>query len=481
MVRKIFLLAILSSLTFIGFPSQSSHGQYANLDIEKSIFSMLCNGNLGTAFYIGNNLFVTNVHVAIPSFILTTDTSVPIEEIVKQNPKTKKNISESCFIRYKGARSLESIYAIDFTNDLIVLRMKEQDLKGIKQEIIPLGLGNFDPNNIKNKISLYGFPGNLYNPTNPQLRYEEINPEDVTAVDSNTIEAFIKWPRVRGASGSPLLMDGKVIGILHSAMETILTRSTTSTHLKKALKNPIKKPYLTLYGVVKDFLSWKKNAHANFMQDSRPFLVAFLQERTLSENPQDIPKEYVEKLNKLLESDPRSSTFWSHFLIYHSALGDDDEISNAIERYSAELEAISHPAVSFHIGFHYIRLNDVQKSVDYFNKSSNQGMGSSQYIVALCHFANTDFTKYENSIQKAILKGIPVAQFHFKVYNLSREEKMHEDSGALSHPSLNEPKNLMEIFTLKWRALMPDNASEFPDILSKYLENNKSLVCERED
>ena len=481
-MRNILLLTVLSSLAFI--PSLSySEDKYSQdkkiSRIKKSVFPILCDEQQGTAFYIGNNFFVTNAHVVLPTFLFLSNTSTPIEEIVDKNPNLNQKISDSCIIGYKGFRSLKSIHAIDFTNDLAVLRMNDQDLENIKEELIPLELGTSDFKNTEGMIYFYGFPGGNDYLSLLQLSYAKIHPRDVTFFDSETFETFVKWPWVSGASGSPVLMNGKVIGILHSTIGINLTHSTRSNNLIQILKNPIKKPILTFYGLTKEFLLWKKEALKNFLKDWRPFIAAHSKERILGKNSPNLPKEHLEKLKKLLERTPDSKVFWFHFLASYGIAEKNTEVLDTIEKFSTELETISHPSILYQLGFYYLYSN-VYKSIEYFNKSSDQHMGLSQYIIALCYFADNDFVEYKNYIQKAIAGGIMIAHAHFDIYNLSLEE-FRKNNKVNPLPLSNEPKVLMENFVLKYNFPMPASAPSFIELFTKYLDDDESLSCKKTD
>ena len=112
-------------------------------DVEKYKNTDLDIGS-GTIFYIGDNHFVTNAHVIlqdIPSFV-----------------------TPSFYFFYKGKKlHFSKILSLDVSNDLAILKLREEDFKQVEKDLIPLEIVATAkmPSHLKGVI--YGFSsGDLF-------------------------------------------------------------------------------------------------------------------------------------------------------------------------------------------------------------------------------------------------------------------------------------------------------------------------------
>ena len=219
----------------------SYSADYEYPDIEKSVFKIRTPQSLGTTFYIGNNLFVTNAHaVFAPSQIQKYKliNEMQFNKIIEQNSNLKKEISKRIRIYFRrNSRPVESIVALDFVNDLAVLRVREPDMllkdKTKKlSKLIPLEIG-YATQDLKNKKGyIYGFPDHRPYFKTKKIHLREMTFKNISSIQSESLEVYVNENHLKGASGSPVLVDGQVVGVLKKSVY-----NSASAIPSNALKN----------------------------------------------------------------------------------------------------------------------------------------------------------------------------------------------------------------------------------------------------
>ena len=274
MKLKLFILILFLS------PLLSAAQTYTHPNIEKSVFpiyrgSVTNSSNGGTTFYIGNNRFVTNAHVIYSGGTMNdllhlyhefAETKGAISEQDKQeiinrqflSENISENISASLFIKYENKYiSVKKITAISFEDDIAILEIDKKDSEKIR-EFIPLEIIPFSKNLTSKKGSIYGFPANTATSFS-EITFQEMKFKNIFFYNSNFFKTYVNYNDLHGASGSPVLIDGKVIGVLKEADNNEAT-STPSTSLIELLKKPVS---LTknrdLYSLFLSFVEESKN------------------------------------------------------------------------------------------------------------------------------------------------------------------------------------------------------------------------------
>ena len=257
MKLKLFILILFLS------PLLSAAQTYTHPNIEKSVFqiyrgSVTNPSNVGTTFYIGNNRFVTNAHIVYSGrtmndllflyheFTETNGTTISeqdkqeiIDRLINResNQHSLEDISASLFIKYENKYiSVKKITAISFEDDIAILEIDEKDSKKIR-EFIPLEIIPLPKNITSKKGSIYGFPANTATSFS-EVIFQEMKFKNIFYYNGNFFKTYVNFNNLSGASGSPVLVDGKVVGMMKQSYENN-SHSTPSTSLIEILKKPV--------------------------------------------------------------------------------------------------------------------------------------------------------------------------------------------------------------------------------------------------
>ena len=251
MKLKLFILILFLS------PLLSAAQTYTHPNIEKSVFQIYRVSDIdlfgvGTIFYIGDNRFVTNAHViytektmnnllnfyhefAEANGIISEQNKRKIINHQFLSEKISEKISDSLFIQYKNYPiPVKKITAINFEDDIAILEIDKNQSKNM-DDLIPLEIAPFSENITSKKGgSIYGFPSNESTSFSKFILQEMRFKNILFYNGGNFFATYVNYNNLNGASGSPVLIDGKVVGVFKAADEND-TRSTPSTSLIELL------------------------------------------------------------------------------------------------------------------------------------------------------------------------------------------------------------------------------------------------------
>lgn len=182
-------------------------------DIKNSVVSVqkIVNNKAiqSKAFYIGDGKFVTNFHI-----------------IKTKSKKLLQNLSINTLNAHEANFFIKKIIHLDAVNDLAVVQVSPQDIPILDQILIPLEIYNSTSliTDLKNTPL---FIPDYHNNLMPVLFYELI---------ISTQQLKFKASKLTvGMSGSPILLNNKVVGILYGK-SGIIGMATHSGSLLKLLK-----------------------------------------------------------------------------------------------------------------------------------------------------------------------------------------------------------------------------------------------------
>ena len=393
---KLFIVLVF----FLTTPTSYSAEFNKHPNIENSVFRIYnyFKRSAGTTFYIGNNLFVTNAHIVLDNrfenFLMNKHQFI---KMLRENPEsTKHKISKYLFIEYeKGYLPAKSIVALDFVNDLAIIEVDSVlnvDFRWIPFGLTALELKPFTKDLENKKAYAYGFPDKK----DPSIFKNENNLTEIilksisSSNDLKSFDAFTNIEYVEGASGSPVLFDGKVIGVLRHHLVN-LVGFASSNALQELLRNPLPKPLTKIHEITEEFIKIKR--HFEISKEKNWMFINFLFSVFKShENPSVLEEEELRLLKRIhmghrANEDP--TFFNERFMKIHN-------------RY---LEGLS-----------YLKKQELDKNLEVLKEIADQHYNPALYILGLYHYIKGDDLKYTRYMKRASLRGHLRAQIHLDLY-----------------------------------------------------------------
>ena len=425
-----FLILLFFLLSF-----QLSYSQdYKHPNIKNSVFKILnaFEHTEATAFYIGNNLFVTNAHVlldlSLETFLMNEHKFI---KTLSENPEYAKNkISDYFFIEYKQKDfPVKKVVALDFANDLAIIEMDSffiENFKLIPFAFTALELKPFTKDLEGRKAYLYGFPN-----SKPYLPFweadrnlKEITLKNISSSDDlEFFEADTNAEYVEGSSGGPVLFNGQVIGVVTSHVNNFLYFSSSNA-LKTLLKNPLPKPLTRMHEITREFITARRRAEVSGEEDWKflNFMFrAFMRDYpSLSKGQQralayQIIKEAGEVVRKtqdwiLMAGVRRIYKKWR----------EDERVPELLREDVFDVEK------SYLKGLFYLSKIDSKEGFKHLKKSADQNYNPALARLALYHYGKGNMLKYERYMKRAALRGHLRARIHLDLYYRNSDVlKMH--------------------------------------------------------
>ena len=426
----IFLVFLLSF--------QFSYSQdYKHPNIEKSVFRIFNDfkHTEATAFYIGNNLFVTNAHclltTSLENFLMNEHKFV---KTLRENPKYAKNkISDYFFIEYKEKEfPVKKVVALDFANDLAIIEMDSLFIKNFKLKRIPffeftaLELKPFTKDLDGRKAYLYGFPNNKpYLPFGQADRdLKEITLKNISSSnDLKSFEAVASTEHIGGSSGGPVLFNGQVIGVITFGIRN-LSDFSSSNALKTLLKNPLPKPLTRMHEIIREFITARRHAEVSAEKDWKflnfMFRLFVKDYPSLSEEQQRVlASHFIKRVGEVV----RKTQDWMLMA----------EVRNIYEKWRKDKrvpeplrEDIFDIERSYEREMFDLSAGGKDEELELLKKTAQQNYNPGLAGLALYHYAEDNMLKYERYMKRAALRGHLLARIHLDLYYRNSDVlKMH--------------------------------------------------------
>ena len=435
-------------------PLLSAAQTYTHPNIEKSVFQTYrglikkpskrdVTVSLGTTFYIGDNRFVTNVHIVYSDKILSkllrlynkfAETNGTIskqnkQKIInlfnKEEQYLSENVSDLLFIKYEDEYlPFKKITAINFEDDIAILEIDEKNSQKMR-DLIPLEIIPFSKNLTSKKGFIYGFP--LDKSKSFAETLQEMSFQNIFPYNNNFFETYTNANYMNGSSGSPVLVDGKVIGVVKQSYEN-KARSITSTPLIELLdKDPLS---LTknqeLYSL---FLSLVEKTKANPEQNIKAIislhgLKPYGDNISNMDDIQNTLNKINELENLLTDDDSNNSLIYPMMANYYLNIGKREKTISILNELSDPSSLFLKVLLKID-GGHTFSEEDLQKSAD-------AGFNPALFAMAIYSFVKGDRNHYLKYMKKAADQGHALAQFHLYGNNNPRntldEATMNFDS-----------------------------------------------------
>ena len=429
-------------LVFFLITPTSYSAEFKYSDIEKSVFRVQTPIKYGTGFYIGKGLFVTNAHVVFTSDIATLYMSFnesSYKKLLEESPDLKKEISKNVKIQFKESYlPVESILALDIANDLAVLKVSESNISVVEEEykelnlLAPLELSSLTE--VKNKKGyMYGYPVLRPYFNIKRINLKEVILKNMSSSKPESIDAFANENHLNGASGSPILVDGLVVGVAKNSMHNSLS-ATSSDALKTLLENPLPKPLTKMHEITRAYISLRNQTKKDWK-----VLVALQLLEVAFANDSEYEERYILKNTKNLEN----------ILKHYPNIASAEQLQDyyyVMKKYKEILdlgEKFPYPTLLHRNGIIHLKLGNLDKAVESFQKSAKQNYNLSLYVLALYYLVKDDLLKYEKYLKRAALRG------HFLAQQLLDEHYEYENKEGYSGKRFSKYKKNKPLLSLE--------------------------------
>ena len=428
MYKFFIFLVILLTTPF------SYSADYEYPDIEKSVF-MIYNDfkhTEATAFYIGNNLFVTDIHflldLSLETFLMNEHRFV---KLLRENPEyAKHKISDYLFIDYKQELfSVKKVVALDFANDLAIIEMDSLFIENFK--LIPftfttLELKPFAKDLEGRKAYLYGFPNSKpYLPLDQgEKKLKEITLKNISSSDD--LESFVADANVEyvgGSSGGPVLFNGQVIGVVSFHMSNLLYFSSSNA-LKTLLKNPLPKPLTRIHEITREFITAKRHAEVSGEENWKflkfMFRLFINDYPSLSKEQQRVLASYFIKRAEEVIRKTQDWMLMAEFRRIYKKWRKDERVPELLREDVFDVDR------SYLKGLLYLSKIDSKEGFKHLKKSADQNYNPALAFLALYYYAKGNMLKYERYMKRAALRGNLRARIYLDLYYRNSDVlKMH--------------------------------------------------------
>ncbi len=443
------LRSILFTLLVLALPDLSQSQDYKYPNIENSVFQIRNYTKFqGTGFYIGNNYFVTNAHVLLSVYDMELLSNI-YSQFSKGNNIKKKDKQEiiDTFKEYKDQYSsnlgyifyknqiitFKKIVAVDFKHDLIVLEVDQTHSK-LMEELTPLKIGSFSQELTNQKGYAYGFPADKPYP-HELFKFKEMTFESIHINDINSFHTYTNVNHLPGGSGSPMLIDGKVVGILRLAFHNEASATSSNALIELLNKEPIS---LTKNEELIDlFLVFIQKIKTNPTKDwlSLLFFYEILEPLNVTDNY--VINERIYELENLLEHNPNLIPLYGFLIGYYSNINNIEKAIDAGKKSSS-------PHFLYLIGMFQLENGNLDKALIDLKKSAENHFNPALFTMAIYYLVTGDMKLYGKYIKKAADGGHALAQIHLAKNNKTLPENTRDNMVSLddSHILRHNPSYL---------------------------------------
>ena len=407
MVCIFFMGFAYSNKYFLSGPMIYDDYLFRRTPLVRSIFQIIIENNveekkkqsLGMIFYIGDNRFVTNAHVLLG---VISPSATP-----------------SLYFDYRNRRhNFSKLLALDQSNDLAILKLREEDFKQVEKYLIPLEIVATAkmPSHLKG-VS-YGFTELLDTNITKKITFKGY---ESVEIDPHTIQLISNINITDGMSGSPVVIQGKVIGVLNRSWNNLFF-ATKSDALISLLERPfINKDFNDLSS---EILSWI-NYNLKFSEFFKRLF--YLIPAKL------IAKLYVkmgqgEKLLKILKTKPSNSFMYSYeYYGFAKIFFQNGDTQRGLES-SLHLNNKGFNIVNWDIAKGFFEEGHEWSSEvkRYFKRAALRGFGPSSYVMGMDAEARGSFEEAASWFAKSFYQGYIPA--FFKLKDLYREHNLKMSS-----------------------------------------------------
>ena len=386
--KNIFLMVFIFFVGFAYSNEPSSYDSFRNTPLVNSIFSIDIKDNLGqifsgTIFYIGDNRFVTNAHVILRAI--------------------SSSATPSLYFFYKRKQlHFSKLLVLDQSNDLVILTLKQEDFKQVEKDLIPLEIAATSkmPSHLKG-VS-YGFSSFLEEMSFAKTTFKAY---ESNKRDPHTIQLIGNADVLKGMSGSPVMVQGKVIGILKKTWVNLFFATKSDT-----LLSLLKRPFIN-----KDFNALKSE---------------IIREQMLPDGLENHESFYLDLVDRYLKMgqgeevvkimEEQFSNLYMHYELAHLFFknGDDQtgmEILNHLSKKGINQAIWDMGSILFKEGYEWSKVKR------YFQRAALRGFGPSSYVMGMDADAKGLFEEASSWFVKSFYQGYLPAYFKlsdfYKVYN----------------------------------------------------------------